>query len=400
MIVRKLFFGFFGVAFYLCANYMIQANNVATFDLFTDSSITNPITDSDLPDNQTVKKPGQETIQVALLLDTSSSMSGLIEQAKSQLWNILNQLARTVKNDQETVLEIALYEYGNPGKATKQYQINQLTPFTTDMDLVSQKLFSLRTSGGEEYCGAMIKTAFDDLTWTTGNGLKIMYIAGNEGFGQGPISFKTACQNAVEHDITINTIYCGERQAGINEAWKAGAIAGRGDYLFIEQNKATVYIPTPYDEKIKTLNSELNKTYIPYGKEGKAKKENQTKQDQNASSYSGSNAGDRAAFKSSKKYKATEWDLIDAYEKDKNVLKTAKIHADTLQGLTIDELEIKIQVVATRRAAIQEEIQNLDKQRREFKAKNRSNEKESSLQESVITNINKLAKEKGYEVKE
>jgi Skp family chaperone for outer membrane proteins len=71
-----------------------------------------------------------------------------------------------------------------------------------------------------------------------------------------------------------------------------------------------------------------------------------------------------------------------------------------LQGLTIDELEIKIQVVATRRAAIQEEIQGLDKKRREFKAKNRSNEKESSLQESVITNINKLAKEKGYEVKE
>ncbi len=400
MIVRKLFFGFFGVAFYLCANYIIQKSSADTVGFLMDTPINNQITNNDLPDNQVIKKGDQETIQVALLLDTSSSMSGLIEQAKSQLWNILNQLARTVKNDQETVLEIALYEYGNPGKATKQYQINQLTPFTTDMDLVSEKLFSLRTSGGEEYCGAMIKTAFDDLTWIAGDGLKIMYIAGNEGFGQGPVSFKTACQNAVEHDITINTIYCGGEQAGINERWKAGAIAGRGDYLFIEQNRATVYVPTPYDEKIKKLNSELNETYIPYGTQGKAKKENQRKQDTNAGSYSMSNVGDRAAFKSSKKYKATEWDLVDAYENDKNVLQTAEIHADTLQNLTIEELELKIQVVASRRSAIQEEIQELDKKRRVYKAENRSNEKEASLQENVIMNINKLAKEKGYEVKE
>ena len=38
------------------------------------------------------------SIQIALLLDTSGSMSGLIEQAKSQLWNILGEIARTKKS--------------------------------------------------------------------------------------------------------------------------------------------------------------------------------------------------------------------------------------------------------------------------------------------------------------
>ena len=37
-------------------------------------------------------------------------MNGLIEQAKSQLWKILNELARTEKDGQEPTLQIALYE--------------------------------------------------------------------------------------------------------------------------------------------------------------------------------------------------------------------------------------------------------------------------------------------------
>ena len=37
------------------------------------------------------KKP--PLIQMAILLDTSGSMSGLIEQAKTQLWTIVNEFA-------------------------------------------------------------------------------------------------------------------------------------------------------------------------------------------------------------------------------------------------------------------------------------------------------------------
>ena len=83
----------------------------------------------------------KNTIQVALLLDTSGSMSGLIEQAKSQLWQILNTLANTEKENEETKLEIALYQYGSPTYGKRSNQIRQLSGFTTDMDLISKKLF-------------------------------------------------------------------------------------------------------------------------------------------------------------------------------------------------------------------------------------------------------------------
>ena len=34
------------------------------------------------------------SIQIALLLDTSNSMDGLIDQAKSQLWSVVNEFIR------------------------------------------------------------------------------------------------------------------------------------------------------------------------------------------------------------------------------------------------------------------------------------------------------------------
>ena len=40
-----------------------------------------------------VETKKKETIKVALLLDTSNSMDGLIYQAKTQLWEIVNELS-------------------------------------------------------------------------------------------------------------------------------------------------------------------------------------------------------------------------------------------------------------------------------------------------------------------
>ncbi|MFC3158752.1 hypothetical protein ACFOEQ_09610 [Chryseobacterium arachidis] len=106
----------------------------------------------------------ENKIQVALLLDTSNSMDGLIDQAKSRLWNIVNTLTTLKYNGQAPQIEIALYEYGNDGLRDENY-IRQVTPLTQDLDLVSEKLFALRTNGGNEYCGAVIRDASTNLKW-------------------------------------------------------------------------------------------------------------------------------------------------------------------------------------------------------------------------------------------
>ena len=391
MIIRKLLLVILAAGLYFCLSYASNKIGASYYSLLHAES------------KETIEEESADdknTIQVALLLDTSGSMSGLIEQAKSQLWNILNELARTEKNTAETTLEIALYEYGNPSKTKAANQINQLAPFTTDMDLISEKLFELKTNGGDEYCGTVIQKSIEDLEWNHDNGLKIIYIAGNEEFTQGMVSYTSACQNAKEKGVVVNTIYCGAYDEGIKEYWLAGAVAGGGAYLNINHNEETVYVKTPYDEKINKLNIELNKTYIPIGEKGKLKKQNQTYQDANASKYSTTNAADRAVFKSSKKYKAADWDLADAYKKDKSILRNNAILPDTLQVLSVEDLETRILEISAQRETIQQEIQELDKKRRVYKAENAKTKSETSLQKSMINTIKKQAKEKGFEIKE
>ncbi len=124
--------------------------------------------------------PAKQTIMIALLLDTSNSMDGLIDQAKSQLWKIVNELAGARCDDSSRPnVKIALYEYGNDGLPATLGYIRQVSPLTSDLDLISEKLFALRTNGGSEYCGQVIKTSLNELGWSaSGADLKMIFIAG------------------------------------------------------------------------------------------------------------------------------------------------------------------------------------------------------------------------------
>ena len=75
-------------------------------------------------------------IQVALILDTSNSMDGLIDQAKSQIWKMVNELADTRKNGEVAGIELALYEYGNDELSVGNGYVRKITPLTTDLDYI------------------------------------------------------------------------------------------------------------------------------------------------------------------------------------------------------------------------------------------------------------------------
>jgi hypothetical protein len=52
-------------------------------------------------------------IQIAILLDSSNSMDGLIDQTRTQIWQIVNSLTKVTKDGEIPDLEVALYHYGN-----------------------------------------------------------------------------------------------------------------------------------------------------------------------------------------------------------------------------------------------------------------------------------------------
>src|SRR5690606_34228924 len=109
------------------------------------------------------------------------------DQARSRLWRIVNELSGARCDGMRPRLEVALYEYGNNRLSRESHYIREVCRFTDDLDLISQNLFSLRTNGGDEYCGAVIDRALRDLDWSHhSSDLRMIFIAGNEPFTQGP----------------------------------------------------------------------------------------------------------------------------------------------------------------------------------------------------------------------
>lgn len=343
---------------------------------------------------------GKQKIQVALLMDTSGSMDGLIEQAKSQLWKIVNELATAEYQGTKPTIEIALYHYGNDGIDSKSHYVKQILPFTTDLDKVSEELFKLTTNGGEEYCGAAIKDATLNLEWSESNeDLKLVYIAGNEPFNQGSVDYKTACREAIKKGIVINTIFCGVESEGINSFWKDGALLADGQFLTINMNEATVYIETPFDTTLLRLNNELNATYIFYGAEGNLAASNQVAQDGNAGSKGASNAAERTVSKASTGYYNASWDLVDAM-KDEN-FDMKKVKKEELPGelMNMDEKD-RIKYVETKseqRDSIKLVINKINVDRQAYIDEKRKELGETnSLDKAIIGSVRAVAEKKNY----
>ncbi|MDH3796015.1 MAG: VWA domain-containing protein, partial [Flavobacteriaceae bacterium] len=153
-------------------------------------------------------KMSKQRVRIALLLDTSNSMDGLINQAKAQLWDIVNEFTYARCGNQERPrLEIALYQYGNDNLSSREGYIQQVIGFSSDLDEISERLFSLNTNGGEEYCGQVIHTSLKQLDWGRNpDDLKMIFIAGNEPFTQGKLDYRDAASQAKEKDVVVNTI--------------------------------------------------------------------------------------------------------------------------------------------------------------------------------------------------
>jgi hypothetical protein len=340
-----------------------------------------------------------QSIQLALLLDTSNSMDGLIDQAKSQLWKIVNELAAAKCADgKKPNIKIALYEYGNDGLPSSEGYIRLVSGLTDDLDVISEKLFALSTNGGNEYCGHVINTSLKQLDWSTSaNDLKMIFIAGNEPFTQGGISYRTAGTFAREKGVVVNTIFCGPFEDGIATSWKDGADITSGSYMSIEQNRRTVYVPSPYDDRISALNEQLNNTYLYYGSAGASKKELQAVQDSNADKYGQANKVERTVSKSSHAYKNSSWDLVDASKESEKVITEAKDEdlPKEMKGMTVTQRQAYVKQKADERKKIQDEIQSLSKKRQEYIVTNTPKEvTDNMLDAAMIKAVREKAKTK------
>jgi TolB-like protein len=314
---------------------------------------------------------GEPLVQIAILIDTSSSMDGLIDQTRTQIWKIVNTLANGNREGKKPRIEVALYEYGNSNLPAEQHYIRQVLPFTASLDKVSEKLFELKTNGGEEYCGAVIARALAELNWKKYDDVyRVVFIAGNELFTQGPHDFRASMETARQQGIFVNTIFCGSRQEGIATQWMAGAQLAQGDFHVINHDHMVQVMATPYDEEIQRLGSEYNSTVIPVGRSGAAEKDRMSVQDEKiaaAPAASGASV-ERAVAKNTAQYsESNDWDLTTIFSKKKAVssVKREELPAE-LKGKSEEEIESFAKTKSEKRSKIQARIDELSRKRNEY----------------------------------
>ena len=346
---------------------------------------------------------GGDVIQMAILLDTSSSMDGLIGQAKTQLWKIVNELSQARRDGRSPRLEIALYEYGKSSIPRGEGYIRMILPFTTELDRVSEELFALTTNGGDEYCGQVIDAALKGLKWSEGRGeLKVIFIAGNEPFTQGEFDYTRSVRDAASRGITVNTIFCGSYEEGVDTKWKHGAELSNGRYMNIDHNEKIVAIRAPQDDEIKRLGAQLNQTYLAYGRGGAEKKERQAMQDKNAALACEESIVERSVAKASRQYDNSGWDLLDA-------MRDGRVKLDSMEkedlpaemkSMSPTERAAYCAEMEKKRQKLQARINTLNEQRRAYVAQEmKKNTAGDTLDSAIVRTVREQAGEKNYRFK-
>lgn len=368
--------------------------------------------------DEKVAKPAEgRPIDIVICLDVSGSMNGLIDSAKLQLWNVVNEMARIKPAPQ---LRVALYSYGANHYDRNKGWVKKHTDLTEDLDEVYKELNVLKTGGGDELVARVTKAALDEQKWSTEKGaLKLVFVCGNEAADQDKqVKLEDVAAEAKKAGVIVNTIYCKYGQDNEIAGWAAFSESCGGRHVNIDQNKAVqqVVVRTEYDEKIIKLGEELNKTYVAYGKDGKDKADNQKAQDANAAKAApapgagGAPAGPavaaiaRAESKAGALYRNSTWDLVDAMKAKDFDLKKIKEEdlCEDLKKIKPEDRMAFLKKKADERADLQKQISELSVARQkkidEELAKKPKTEGEKALDEAFKALIRDQAKAKGFEV--
>lgn len=348
--------------------------------------------------------PQKKTVELAICLDTSGSMEGLINAARQKLWEIVNDLALAKPTP---ALRVALLTYGNDGHNAENGWVTVDSPFTEDLDAISQKLFALTTNGGTELVARVLKAADEQLDWSKSDDvLKLVIVAGNESADQDQqYHFQDICKQTIGHGVMVNSIYCGNIADDIAPGWKEVSTLADGHFAAIDQNNGTLVIATPFDNDLMTLSTALNTTYIPYGEKGAWAAGNQVAQDSNAASLNTAAAAQRCQTKGGAMYNNEQWDLVDACKDKSFKLEDVKAEdlPENMKKMTAEERKAYVAEMEKKRGEIQAKVKDLSDKRTAFVAaemKKQAETNDNSFDSAIRKAIRAQAASKGFTFEE
>ena len=343
-------------------------------------------------------------IDVVLCLDVSGSMNGLIDSAKRKLWDIVNDLGKAKPAPD---LRVGLYSYGHTTYDPKKGWVRKEVDLTHDLDAIYQKLFALTISGGTELVARVCRDAVEEQKWSDDkNALKIIFVCGNESANQDKqVSLKEVADKALAKSININTIFCGPVSSRDATSWKDFARICDGQFASIDQDRARIAaVTTPHDKEIAELSARMSTTYVAYGREGKAKQENQRLQDANAQAAGIAVEAARGASKATTLYRNEGWDLVDRLKREKDFdVKKVPVDElpDNMKKMTPEQREAFVKEMTSKREDMQKKITELNVQRERYiaeQAKKNPSKADQAFDEALRNTLREQAAKKGIEI--
>ena len=207
--------------------------------------------------------PHRPQIEVAFVLDTTGSMSGLIAGAKQKVWSIASEILET---EDQADIRFGLIGYRDRGDdyVTRTYDL------TDDIHGIYGHLLSFEAQGGgdrPESVNQALNEAVTQFQWSTDpRTLRLVFLVGDSPPHEydDDIDYDRTCELAEGRGIRVNTVLAGNAQ-DTGAVWRAIAHLCGGDYMEIPQDGGVQQMATPYDQQIEQLQQRINLTVVPYG---------------------------------------------------------------------------------------------------------------------------------------
>ncbi len=349
--------------FIALALLVATATGIASFPLIKQAQAIQTV-------QNTTQTPAQShRIEVVFVLDTTSSMSGLIQAAKEKIWSIATTMASAQQNPD---IRMGLVAFRDRGDAyiTRGYDLSK------DLDSMYASLMDLSAQGGGDGPESVNQGLYDavhDMSWSDDdNTYKVIFLVGDAPPHMdyhNDVKYPLTLQVARQKGIVVNAIQSGQHQH-TRPAWQQIAALGQGDYFQVEDSGNTVAVATPYDKKLSSLAAELEATRLYFGDE-EAKKAQRAKTEANdrlRKELSSEALARRDTFNATVSGKANllgESELVDAITSGRVELDSIEEDnlPSSLRALPAAEQMAVIDEQAKRREQLQAEIRQLAESR-------------------------------------
>jgi hypothetical protein len=349
----------------------------------------------------------RETIDVVFCLDLSGSTNGLIDDVRERMWEIINQV-NSFRPAPE--FRIGVVGFSRPSFGAKNSYVKVLQNLTSDFDLLAHELYKLKPSieKGDQMVGEALKVSIKNMNWSDNkNGLKVIYLVGNGMVNMGMSNHRDACELAVKHGITINTVYCRTKNNADKElpGWREIARLAGGEQYDIRIHKRTPLVMTSSDPgEFRELAASLSASYLYFGLQGRERYKMMAAIDQHAMASNAMTYESRVFYKISDRYQFHQqsWDLID-YMKMGNLqpeLIEMQFLEDSLKFGSPDKVVSLAQNLKQKRSkTIVDLRRHLPYDRQVIinrMLEDRAIDKADIFERVIINSLNTLASEKGF----